>query len=209
MYDLVSRKVREDEQALSLRREICLRSFPSLDLAWMLTSRAPLLQPCAISLPCTCRHAPVTQQKSRISTTHVGRAHKDRAPNDLEFGRRLCSIGLLAGVCGFVVAGSSKPFSSAPQVGSQVGSSPVSRSQLGSSPVNAERVHDLEAKLQRSGFSEKQARSLILAAAASVWEDSGKKLALTTCPRYLTLPGRLRMTCLRQASIPRRPVSWA
>lgn len=116
----------------------------------------------------TCRHPPI----SRISTTHVGHAHKGREPNDVAFGRRLCSVGLLAGVCGFVVAGGNKPFSldlqlgsSNPEVGPQVGSSPMSRSQLGSSPVNAERVYDLEARLQNSGFTEKQARALILAAA--------------------------------------------
>ena len=36
---------------------------------------------------------------------------------------------------------------------------------MGSSPVNAERMYDLEAKLQNSGFTEKQARALIPAAA--------------------------------------------
>ena len=93
-----------------------------------------------------------------------------RAPNDLAFGRRSCGVGLLAGVAGFIVAGGSNPFSPAPQltsqVGPQVGSTPMSRSQLGSSPVNAERVYELEAKLQKSGFTEKQARALILAAAS-------------------------------------------
>ena len=131
----------------------------------MWASRAPLLQPFAISLPFTCRHAPVMHQKSSTSTTHIRRAHKDRAPNDLAFGRRLCSVGLLTGACGFIVAGGHNPFSPAPQVGSQVVSSPITRSQLGSTPVNAERVYDMEAKLQKSGFTEKQARALILAAA--------------------------------------------
>lgn len=36
---------------------------------------------------------------------------------------------------------------------------------MGLHPVNAERVYELEGKLQRNGFTEKQARALILAAA--------------------------------------------
>lgn len=131
----------------------------------MWTALAPLSQPCTTNLPFSCRCAPVLQQQSHLSTKHSRRATQDSAPNFLTIDRRLCSVGVVAGVCGFIVAGRNTPFSSTPQAGSQVGLSQLVNSQTGLQPVNAERVYELEGKLQRKGFTEKQARALILAAA--------------------------------------------
>lgn len=158
----------------------------------MSTSHPTVSQLCTVSSLSTCRRSPVWQQKPLAGSRHTGLAHKEHAPKDLAFGRRLCTAGLLAGVCAFAVGGGKVPF--------------WVNSQLGSSAVNAERVYNLESKLHKSGFTEKQARALILAAACL--RRLGKKVSFDDVSKVFDTAWS-RMTCLKLALTPCRPVSWA
>lgn len=101
----------------------------------MLITRSALLQLGAVRSPSTCR-----QKLAR---------HPRPARDGLSFSRRICTGGLLASVGGVISSKRDWLFHRQQPVLS----------------VNAERVYTLETRLQTGGFTEKQARALILAAA--------------------------------------------
>lgn len=112
----------------------------------MVPARFALCQPGAVRFPPSCRQ------------NLGGRINRARRTSDVSLSRRLCTGGFLAGVCGFVLSQADRRFQ--PRVPFRLQPQAPLRS------VNAERVYELETTLQQGGFTEKQARALILAAAA-------------------------------------------